>query len=324
MNRRIFPLLSALHLTASAVAGTLTSTPTTTLSAQTSNNTSASNSVTGLSDGDAKPGNVSKLPVRDLLPGFNGKVLAHYMPWWGNTGHISIGYSSHDAAHAEATVQDMISRGYDGVMVTEANSNSWDQTGALTMFAAVQNHPGFLFAVSENKGSFSGVSDVTAKMIADMNFNNSHYFQSPNYLRVNGRPVVYVFDDLSGIDWTKVHANAGGNPLFLFRNKSGFSPSYSDGAFSWIGHPSSTDTTGLGYLDGFYSTALTYPAKLSTGSAWKGFNDTAASWTQHRIIDQKCGTLWLDSMGRATTGMTGGPAIMKVATWNDYEEGTEL
>src|SRR5947209_5631652 len=147
MNRSIFPLLSALLLTASSFAGTLTITPTTTLNAQTSNNTSASSSFTGLSNGDAKPANVSKLPVRDLLPGFNGKVLAHYMPWWGNTGHISIGYSSHDAAHAEATVQDMISRGFDGVMVTEANSNSWDQGGALTMFAAVQNHSGFLFAV---------------------------------------------------------------------------------------------------------------------------------------------------------------------------------
>src|SRR5438270_8996676 len=251
MNRRIFPLLAALLLTASSFAGTLTITPTTTLSAQTSNNTSASNSFTGLSNGDAKPANVSKLPVRDLLPGFTGKVLAHYMPWWGNSGHINIGYSTHDAAQAERTVVDMISRGYDGMMVTEANSNSWDQGGALTMFAAVQNHPGFIFAVSENKGSFSGVTDVTSKMITDMNFNNSHYFQSPNYLRENGHPVVFVFDDISGIDWTKVHANAGGNPIFLFRNKSGFSTSYSDGAFSWIGFPSTSDSTGLGYLDGF-------------------------------------------------------------------------
>src|SRR3954471_13936153 len=189
MYRRILPLLSALVLTASSVAGTLTITPTTTLTAQTSNNTSTPNTFTGLPNGNAAPGNVSKLPLRNLVPGFNGKLLAHYMPWWGNSGHINIGYSSHDAAQAEATVQDMISRGYDGVMVTESNSTSWDQQGALTMFAAVENHPGFLFSVSENKGSFSGVTDVTSKMIADMNFNNSHYFQSPNYLRENGRPV---------------------------------------------------------------------------------------------------------------------------------------
>src|SRR3954463_12419207 len=132
MHKRITLLLSALLLTAQAFAGNITITPTTTLTAQTSNNTSASNTFTGLPNGNAAPGNVSKLPVRELMPGFTGKVLAHYMPWWGKSGHISIGYSTHDAAQAERTVQDMMSRGYDGIMVTEANSNSWDQQGALT------------------------------------------------------------------------------------------------------------------------------------------------------------------------------------------------
>ena len=320
---RFTRLLPVLFLAAQAFAGTLTITPTTTLSAQTSNNTSASNTFVALPNGDPTPGNVSKLPIRNLLPGFTGKVLAHYMPWWGNTGHISIGYSSHDPAQAEAIVEDMISRGYDGLMVTESNSNSWDQQGALTMFAAVQNHPGFLFAVSDNKGAYSGATDVTARLLSNIAFDNTNYFQSPNYLRVNGRPVVYVFDNVSGVDWATVQAQAAGHPLFIFRNKSGFSPSYSDGAFSWIGMPSSTDTTGLGYLEGFYTIAQTYTTKVATGSAWKGFNDTVASWTQNRIVDQQCGNLWMDSMARATTDMAAGPALFKVATWNDYEEGTE-
>lgn len=320
---RFLRLLPALFLAVQAFAGTLTITPTTTLSAQTSNNTSTSNLFVALPNGDPTPGNVSKLPIRNLLPGFTGKVLAHYMPWWGNTGHISIGYSSHDPAQAEAIVQDMISRGYDGLMVTESNSTSWDQQGALTMFAAVQNHPGFLFAVSDNKGAYSGASNVTARLLSNIDFDNTHYFLSPNYLRVNGRPVVYVFDNVSGVDWATVQAQAAGHPLFIFRNKSGFSPSYSDGAFSWIGMPSSTDTTGLGYLDGFYSAAQTNSTKVATGSAWKGFNDTVASWTQNRIVSQQCGNLWMDSMARATTDMAGGPALFKVATWNDYEEGTE-
>jgi hypothetical protein len=320
---RFFRLLPVLFLAAQSFAGTLTITPTTTLAAQTSNNTSASNTFAGLPNGDPVGGNVSKLPIRNLLPGFTGKVLAHYMPWWGNNGHISIGYSSHDPAQAEATVMDMMSRGYDGVMVTEASSTSWDQEGALTMFAAVQNHPGFLFAVGDNKGAYSGATDVTARLLANMDFDNTNYFQSPNYLRVNGRPVVYVFDNVSGVNWATVQAQAAGHPLFLFRNKSGFTPSYSDGAFSWIGMPSTTDTTGLGYLDGFYSSAQTYSTKVATGSAWKGFNDTQASWTQNRIISQQCGNLWMDSMARATATMTAGPTLMKVATWNDYEEGTE-
>jgi hypothetical protein len=194
------------------------------------------------------------------------------------------------------------------------------------MFAAVVNHPGFLFSVSENKGAFSGVTDPTAKMIADMTFSNQKYFQSANYLRVNGRPVVFIFDqDITGIDWAKAQAGSPGNPLFIFRNRAGFTYTYSNGGFSWIGFPSSTDLNGLGYLDTFYQTAANYPTNVTTGSAWKGFNDTAASWTKNRIIPQACGTLWIDSLARATANNVTSPtAILKVATWNDYEEGTEL
>jgi hypothetical protein len=305
-------------------AGNLTITPTTTLSAQTGNNTSAANTFTGLPNGDPKPGNVSKLPIRDLVPGYNGKILAHYMPWWGNTGHINIGYSTHDSAQAERTVKDMISRGYDGVMVTEANSNSWDQTGALTMFAAVVNHPGFLFAISQNKGAFSGTTDPTSRLIANMTFSYQHYFQSPNYLRVNGHPVVFIFDTISGLDYAKAKAYSPGSPIFIFRNSSGFTPSYSNGAFSWIGLPSSTDPTGFGYLDNFYKASNTYSAKVAVGSFWKGFDDSVASWTQHRLAPQKCGTTWLNSLGRVRNFLSNPPEILKVATWNDYEEGTEV
>jgi hypothetical protein len=112
--------------------------------------------------------------------------------------------------------------------------------------------------------------------------------------------------------------------LFVFRNKSGFGYSYSDGAFSWIGLPTTTDLTGFGYLDDFYSLIPTYSAKLAVGSAWKGFNDTVASWTKNRIVSQQCGTLWLDTFGRTANLFLNPPEMLKVATWNDYEEGTEV
>ncbi|MCU1286965.1 MAG: hypothetical protein JWO13_3315 [Acidobacteriales bacterium] len=324
-RRPILALIFALF-SIHSFAGTITITPTTTLAAEIAKNSSAADSFIGLPNGNPAPGNVSKLPVRNLLPGYTGKVLAHYMPWWGKAGHIDIGQSSHDAVQSERIVIDMISRGYDGLMVSEANSNTYNRDGALTMFAAVQNHPGFLFSVSENKGAFSGITNTTAKMIADMTFNNDHYFQSPNYLRVNGRPVVFIFDqDITGIDWAAAQAGSQGNPLFIFRNRSGLSPSYSNGGFSWIGFPSATDTTGLGYLDSFYQSGVDYPSKALVGSAWKGFNDTVASWTKNRIISQTCGTLWLDSMARSiSNNQLSTSAILKVATWNDYEEGTEL
>lgn len=336
MANKLSAVIPVLLLVAgSAFAGVMI-TPTTTLSAQTSNNTSAASTFTALSNGDATPANVSKQPMKDLLyAGFQGKVLAHYMPWWGNTGHMNIGYSSHDSAQAEREVVDMMSRGFDGVMVAESHSGSgdWDNIGALTMFSAVQNHPGFLFAVSENKNGFNSTTDPTTQLVQHMAYDYQHYFNSPNYMRWNGRPVVFFFDgpsNISGINWTsaKQQAVQYGNPVWIFRNSSGYTTtSASDGAFSWMGFPSSTDLYGDAYLDSFYNNSLSQATKMTVGSFWKGFNDTLASWGTNRITPQYCGTTWVSTLqqaGKYYATSAAQLAALQVATWNDYEEGTEI
>src|SRR5689334_11939542 len=86
-----------------AWSGTLKIVPTTTLAAETSNNTSAANSFTTQTDGNIGAGNVSKVDIHSLLyAGNNTKVIAHFMPWWGNPVHINVGYNSHDPAQIHA------------------------------------------------------------------------------------------------------------------------------------------------------------------------------------------------------------------------------
>src|SRR5438309_3944108 len=54
---------------------------TTTLQAETGNNTSAADSFSGGTNGNSRPGNVSKVPITALLySGANTKIYAHYMP----------------------------------------------------------------------------------------------------------------------------------------------------------------------------------------------------------------------------------------------------
>ncbi|HEU4416727.1 MAG TPA: PKD domain-containing protein [Candidatus Angelobacter sp.] len=130
------------------------------------------------------------------------------------------------------------------------------------------------------------------------------------------------------IDWTRVRAGVAGNPLFIFRNGSGFTKAQSGGAFSWVEPTtvSATNPMALNYLDNYYSTALTFPTEYSTGSGYKGFNDTLASWGSNRIIGQQCGQTWLRSLAEAgkyysaTKQMFG----IQLVTWNDYEEGSEF
>ena len=102
---------------------------TTTLSRLTSNNTSASSSFATVSNGDIAPGNVSKVSLKKMLPAnFNGKVLAHWMPWWkcsespcdgvhDKRDVLRVHYSTEDPRQLDKILEDMISRGYDGIMV---------------------------------------------------------------------------------------------------------------------------------------------------------------------------------------------------------------
>ncbi len=90
--------------------------PTTTLTAQQANNTSAANSFTSQTNGNAGAGNVSK--VDDTLSALFGhdhqSPTPHLMVWFGGSNHMNVGYSSTDPAQVHNQITDMISRGIDG------------------------------------------------------------------------------------------------------------------------------------------------------------------------------------------------------------------
>jgi hypothetical protein len=113
--------------------------------------------------------------------------------------------------------------------------------------------------------------------------------------------------------------------MLHFRNPNGFTHAQSDGAFSWMGM-SSTDPYGVNYSNFFYDTSIKYPALDTWGAAWKGFDDSAASWTQHRYVGQQCGRTWLQVFATASNDYNTSRQLpfLGVVTWNDYEEGTEI
>src|SRR5208283_1069560 len=78
--------------------------PTTTLAAQTANNTSAANSFTSQSNGNRGAGNISK-------------VYVHMVLWFGQSNHMNIGYSETNAAQVQSQIDDMVSRGIDGAII---------------------------------------------------------------------------------------------------------------------------------------------------------------------------------------------------------------
>src|SRR5215469_16661893 len=312
-------------------AGQLTIVPTTTLAVETSNNTSAANTFVAQSNGNLGAGNISKVNVHSLLyAGASTKVYAHLVLWFGQSSHMNIGYSSVDPVQVARQVNDMISRGIDGIiMVWYGPNNSIDQATQLVMKEA-ENHPGFTFAIMVDQGaikwdSCSGCSPQQA-LVSQLQYIEQTYFPSPAYMRQGGRPVITNFNiDLSyTIDWNAVNAALSTQPAFLFQNDDGFTHVLSDGSYSWV-MPTTVDY-GISYLSSFYDTGIPLTNEQTVGAAYKGFDDSLASWGSNRVMGQQCGQTWLQTFSEINGLYSAGRQLpyLQFVTWNDYEEGTEI
>jgi PKD repeat protein len=334
--KSLITLLAVLALLSSSNAA-LTVSPTTTLAAETGNNTSASSSFVTHSNGDLGASNISKVPTRNLLySGSTSKILAHFMGWFGGTNHMNVGYTSADPAQVKKQVDDIMSRGIQGVAIDwygTGSSHAGENNTAIYMMQEAQTRGGqFEFSIVEDSGALTSCANtagcsVTQALIKDLNYVATEFEPSPAYLRISGRPVIFFFLNVSlAIDWDLVRSSVQGNPLFIFRNSGGFTQSQTSGSFSWVGIASTSTDMGLGYLDSFDSTALTYPAEYPFASAYKGFNDTLAAWGKNRIVSQQCGQTWLATMAENGKYYSSARPLdaIQLVTWNDYEEGTEI
>ncbi len=310
--------------------------PTTTLARETGNNTSAADTFKTQSSANLGAGNISKVPMRSLLyAGSTTKLYVHLMGWFGGTNHMNVGYTSNDATQVAKQVDDMMGRGIDGAILDWYGQNNTRPNQVAQMLRAEAEKRGgqFQFAIMEDVGALKTCAatsgcDLSGQAIIDLTYAYNNFETSSTYVRYNGRPVVFFFGmEAYTLDWTRIRAGVPGNPIFIFRNSGAFSKSYSDGGFSWLGI-SSTDpnSMGLSYMDNFYSTALSYPSKLTYGSGYKGFNDTLASWGSNRIVNQHCGQTWLATMAEAGKYYSSSKQLpnAQIVTWNDYEEGSEL
>lgn len=322
---------------AASSAAQFTVNPTTTLAKETGNNTSAANSFGGQKNGNLPAGNVSKENVHQLLyAGHSTKIFVNHLPWFGSPSHVNVGYDSADPAQARRQVDDMVSRGFDGVVldwfgVADNEHNTKVNNASLAIRDAVARYANFQFAIMEDQGALKKCAntygcDITAKLITDLKYAWANYMQHGNYQRINGRPVVYSFDlELKSIDWNRVAANIPFQPHWIFRNVSGFTRAYTGGSYSWI--QISGDATDTNYLNNFYyNGTLKYASKYGVGSVYKGFNDSIAAWSLHRYQNQHCGQTWLRTFASANKYHNTSNQLdaLQVVTWNDYEEGTEI
>jgi phage baseplate assembly protein gpV len=311
------------------------STPTTTtVQAETANNTSAADTFTAPGNGNAASGNVSKMPVQQLLyPGATTKVFAELQPWFGGTNHINVGYRSDDPAQVHRQVEDMISRGINGTIVDWFGPNAnISSTATVLVQKEAEAHPGFQFAIMEDSGALSGAAlanncDVTAQLISDLQFISAQFVSSPAYMEVSGKKPVFMFGVTQFfIDWSKVLPTVPANMILLFRGNEGMQQSFAGGAFQWV-DKNSTDPFDmqLSALNNFYTKAQA-AGRPAVGAAFKGFDDSQAMFGSNRQIHHQCGQTWLNTFQQTVKFFSTNHQLetLQIATWNDYEEGTEI
>ena len=331
-----FLLIAPVLLIASSVwAGSTSIAPTTTLTAETGNNTSASSAFATQSNGNLGATNVSKVAISTALPlGPTTPVYAHFMGWFGQSNHMNVGYTSDDPAQIQRQVSDALSRGISGFILDWYGPyNAMPNSTLLRLKAEAESRSGaFTFAVTYDGGALSACHstagcDLTQQAISDLKWAYQNAEQSPAYMRISGRPVVMFFapDRYGTLNWSLIQSSIPGNPLFIFQNNGGFSHSASSGSFSWIQiNTSNANDWSQAYLDSFYSTALTYPAEFPYLTGYKGFNDSLASWGANRVMNQNCGQTWLNTLHETAKFTSNSAAGVQLVTWNDYEEGSEI
>jgi len=310
-------------------------TPTTTLQQETANNTSAANGFSAQANGNAAAGNVSKVATNTLLySGSNTKLFASWLPWFGGSNHMDVGYHSDDPAQVHKQVQDMISRGIQGVIIDWFGPNvPIISDASLLMQREAEANPGFEFAIMEDSGALFNAAvangcDVTSQLISDLHFINSQFVPSPAYFHLNGQPVIFMFGVTQFfIDWQRVLPTLPHRELLLFRGPEGFQQSFANGSFQWV-DINTTDAfdSQLTALDAFYTQAAQNPGRAAVGSAYKGFDDPLAMWGTNRQIHHRCGQTWLDTMHETGKFFSASHqlASLQIVTWNDYEEGSEI
>jgi hypothetical protein len=286
-----------------------------------------------------------KQPLRPQASGNNASqpvMLAAYQPWFGEKGHINVGYSSQDRTVLERQIADAKKLGIAGFVVNWYGKEHSFEDNSYALLQQVAGSDGDDFKVAlmydENDSEPASATDV---VLADLNYAYHRYVSrssevpSKAYLRYNGQPVIFIFPKNGNTDWNRVRQVVNTweeRPLLIYKDPTEKWAGAFDGFYAWVqpggpGWQRDGSNWGQDYLDYFYRTMThEYPQKLAVGGAWPGFNDSRASWSRNRHMDARCGRTLEDSMQmfRHYYDSSRPLPFLMIETWNDYEEGTNV
>ena len=290
--------------------------------------------------GCTTPGAHHILQQNAQAPGFSPKLLAVYMPWFGDHTHMDVGYSSEDPAILRKQIQQARHMGISAFIVDwygESNPYS-DHNFGLLQQAASESHFQVALLYNEAEDEDAGATDAE---IASLDKAYKDYIgpaarYRDAYLTYNGHPMIFIFPKSGHVDWNRVREHCSSwesPPVLIYKDQP--AAQYADdfaGSYAWVqpgpgGWAADGSNWGEAYLENFYKTMQNkHPDKLAVGGAWPGFDDSAAKWGLNRHMQSACGKTLDETLNfyqRFYDNAKPLPFLM-IETWNDYEEGTAV
>lgn len=293
-----------------------------------------------IAGGCTTPGMHHALLQNGQAPSLSPKLLAVYMPWFGDHTHMDVGYSSQDPAVLRKQIQEARRTGISAFVVDwygESKPYS-DHNFALLQELAGENH--FQVALLYNESEDED-SEATDAAIAALDKAYKDYFgpaakYRDAYLTYDGKPMFFVFPKRGHVDWNKVREHCASYdrpPLLIFKDQP--PAQYADdfaGSYAWVqpgaaGWSPNGGNWGEAYLENFYKTMSNkHPDKIAVGGAWPGFDDSAARWGLNRHMSRNCGKTLDQTMSLYENYYDSSNPLpfLMIETWNDYEEGTAI
>lgn len=266
------------------------------------------------------------------------RILADYQPWFGDPDHISVGYSTEDPAVLRKQVQKAKEMGIYAFAVDWYGDRRpfEDRSYAVLQQVSSEEHFHICLMYDETQED-NGHATEDALEAFDKAYRAYIGPDAPGhdaYVTYNGRPVIFIFPKRGNTDWDRVRAAVNQwdrPPILLYKDDppAKYMNDF-DGLYAWI-HPGEHwdphgRDWGKEYLERFYKKASDHPDKVIVGGVWPGFNDTKASWSLNRHMDRRCGATFEDTLKlfHQYDNPDHPMPFLLIATWNDYEEGTQI
>jgi hypothetical protein len=262
----------------------------------------------------------------------NRQIASHYYPLVGP-------YSSKDDDLQEYHLLLMKLAGIDGVIFDWYGSRDIHDFSVIKenteSFIKEIEEVGLQFAImyEDRVAGYASAKTSTYKeqkvlgvsaVVQDMQYIESTYYTSENYIRLNGSEILFIFGPnylTEADDWNTIFSSVNTIPkVFTLWKASNRVGNYAGGEFSWVdkGHLQ----TLIGYYDYVEKNNIT-----TVGGVYGGFNDFyfEGGWNSTDIYDWIIPHQNVETFNETLGLMDKEPVeFIQLITWNDFGEGTMI